>query len=447
MRTRLLPRRQVLELGLGAAALSLGGCATTGTGVNTSPTVPAAKGKVTLTYWSWLKDLQKVADLYSKVNPDVSVEVTWIPSSTQGGYQKLYSALAAGAGPDIGQVELRMIPEFILAGDLTDIARYGARSDQSKFDKAAWSYVDIADGVYAIPQDTGPVATFYRTDVFEKVGAEPPTTWEEWADTARTIKGTLPGTYMDVFNVADGNMMATFCQQAGANWFVPEDDGSWTINLTDDACRTVASFWDEAIDDGLVNTAFGPFSSPWLSAMGDGTLASHTNGSWADALIEAVPGGSGKFRVAPMPRWDIGYGSSYSGGSTAAVMANSKHPKEAMDFVVWMHSTPEALDALIANCGIGWSPAADYVGASREKPSEFFSGQSYNTEVMVPMAKDQNLEWKWPPLCQQSINIIADGMRSKLTDGTTLVDSLAASQKQIVEAFVRRGLRAQEVSA
>ncbi|MDO4899473.1 ABC transporter substrate-binding protein [Actinomyces sp.] len=437
-----IPRRALLGLGA-AAAMAVGGCSTASNRTDTAGTIAPASGPLTLTYWSWLKDLQTVADLYSRVNPNVKVEVTWIPSSTSGGYQKLYSALAAGGGPDIGQVEMRMVPEFVLAGDLVDISRYGARDHQDRFDPAAWSYVDLADGVYGIPQDTGPVALFYRTDVFDEVGAPPPTTWQEWAETARLIQEYRPGTYMDVFNVADGNMFATLCQQAGGNWFVPEGE-EWVINLTDEACLKVAGFWDTAIDDGLVNTAFGSFSSPWMSAMGAGALATHTNGSWADALIEAVPGGSGKFKVAPMPRWESGYGSSYSGGSTAAVMANSQHPQEATDFIVWMHSDPDALDSLITNCGTGWSPAADYIGKVREGPSEFFSGQSYNTEVIAPMAREQNLDWLWPPLCQQSINIVADGMRRKLTDGTSLVDSLSNSQAEIVQAFQRRGLRARE---
>ena len=73
MQPRLVPRRQVLELGLGAAALTVGGCATAGTEVNTSPTIPAATEKVTLSYWSWHKDLHNDADLYNKVNPDVTI--------------------------------------------------------------------------------------------------------------------------------------------------------------------------------------------------------------------------------------------------------------------------------------------------------------------------------------------------------------------------------------
>ena len=40
-------------------------------------------------------------------------------------------------------------------------------------------------------------------------------------------------------------------------------------------------------------------------------------------ILEGVAGGKGRWRVAPMPRWDSGFGSSYWGGSTTAVLSVS----------------------------------------------------------------------------------------------------------------------------
>ena len=107
----------------------LTGCATPGTAsVNTQPVIPAAAGEtITLTYWAWLKDFQNVADIWNAANPHVQVKVEWIPGGNAGGYQKLYSALAAGGGPDLAQVELRSIPEFMLVNGLVDLSRYGAQ--------------------------------------------------------------------------------------------------------------------------------------------------------------------------------------------------------------------------------------------------------------------------------------------------------------------------------
>lgn len=172
-----LSRRQLLGFGLGTAAAGLlAGCAVPGsTNVNRAALVPtAASGEtVQLTYWAWLKDLQKVCDVWNAQNPRIQVTANWIPGGNTGGYQKMYSALAAGGGPDIGQVELRQIPEFMLANGLVDLARYGAKDHQAKYDDAAWAQVSFLDGVYGIPQDTGPMGFYYQTALLEQAGGEP----------------------------------------------------------------------------------------------------------------------------------------------------------------------------------------------------------------------------------------------------------------------------------
>lgn len=159
-----------------------------------------------------------------------------------------------------------------------------------------------------------------------------------------------------------------------------------------------------------------------------------------------MAGGKGRWRVAPMPRWDTGFGSSYWGGSTTAVLSSSRHPKEALDFAVWLNSSPEGVDGLIENSGIGWSANPALIGTPRQQPSEFFSGQDYNQEIFVPAAKQQNADWSWWPITQQSFNILADGFRRKATGGT-LVDAVADAEKKILTAFTNKGLSIRKVSA
>ncbi|MGW9114856.1 ABC transporter substrate-binding protein [Microbacterium sp. NPDC055683] len=436
-----LTRRQLLGAGLGAVAAGmLAGCAAPGTtSVNSRPTIPPATGgPITLTYWAWLKDLQKVADVWNARNPDVQVEAVWIPGGNAGGYQKLYSALAAGGGPDIAQVEMRSIPEFMLVDGLVDLGRYGAAEHAEKYDPTLWGQVSFGDGVYAIPQDSGPMAWYYQQPALEQIGAEPPATWDDWLALAREMRAA--GSYLDTFPIGDASVFAMYATQAGASWLRAGDDG-WEIDMADDATLEVADFWDRVVDEDLVTTAYGNFSPAWFAAAADGGIAAVTGASWADALIQGVAGGEGRWRVAPMPVWPgRGYGSSYQGGSTAAVLANSRHPREAMEFAVWMTTSPEGIDAMIEHSGIGWSPAAGYIGAQRERPSEFFSGQSYNTEVFVPAARDQNPDWVWWPITQQSFNILSDGFRRKAS-GQTFVESVREAEAQITSVFRNKGLR------
>ncbi|QHF20963.1 extracellular solute-binding protein [Rathayibacter sp. VKM Ac-2762] len=439
-------RRQLIAAGLGTAALgSLTACATPGTvSVNTAPTIAPATSPVRLQYWGWLKDLQKVCDVWNASHPEIQVEAVWIPGGNAGGYQKLYSALAAGGGPDLGQVEIRSVPEFMLVNGLVDLTRYGVEQYRDLYDPTLWGQVSYTGGVYGIPQDSGPMALFYQPEVFGKVGAEPPTTWDDWAAVATELRGA--GSYIDCFPLADASVFAAFATQAGAQWLRPEEDG-WVIDMTDDATTRVASFFDTAIDQDLVQTGYGAYSPAWFAAAAKGGIASCATGSWGDALIEGVSGGAGKWRAAPMPVWgDTGFGSSFLGGSTAAVFSSSKHPEEAIEFAVWMTTTQEGIDAMIANSGIGWSPAVGEIGTARKGPSDFFSGQNYNEDVLVPASKEQNPDWSWWPVTQQSFNILSDGFRKKAS-GLSLVDAVAEAEQKIITVFENKGLSIRRASA
>ncbi|SDS89417.1 extracellular solute-binding protein [Microlunatus soli] len=442
-----MDRRRLL--GYSAAGLAGAGLATTGLSacappaaprVNTEPAIPPASGKIKLTYWAWLKDLQKVCDIWNAEHPEVEVEAVWIPGGNDGGYQKMFAALASGGGPDIGQIEMRTVPQYLLVNGLVDLSRYGIEQYADRYNEAIWNQCTFDGSTYAVPQDSGPTAFYYQTESLRQVGAEPPKTWDAWAELAVEIRKTGKSNYLECFDVSDPSGFVSYVTQAGASWFTPGDDG-WRVDMTDEATMEVARFFDRAIDKDLVNTGFGAFSPGWTAAAAAGQIAAVTNASWGDALIQTVGGGEGKWKVAPMQRWSFGgYGSSQLGGSTAAVLATSKHPKEAMEFAVWMTTSKEGIDAMVEHCGIGWSPNDAYIGASREKPSPWFSGQSYNTEIFKPAAQQQNRRWTWCPITQQLFNILGDGFRQKLTDGKTLVDSVVQAQDRVLETMRQMGL-------
>ncbi|PWH07447.1 ABC transporter substrate-binding protein [Brachybacterium endophyticum] len=439
----LVPRRTALAGGAAtAAALAAGlaGCAPTGAGkVNAEAVIPPSDGPVTLTYWAWLKDLQKVADEFNKTQDRITVEAVWIPGGNAGGYAKILSAVAAGGGPDIAQVELRSVPEFALAGALTDLTRYGFAKDEKAFDPGAFAQIKVGDSLWAVPQDTGPGAMFYNKEVLEEeLGLTPPKTWDEFRSVAEEVKKA--GKTLMTLDPGDGSVLPLWAMQKGSVWFEPKDD-TWVLNMADDPTMEMADYWDGVFSDELVSTGYGPFSTPWYAAAGDGKVLSYVGGSWGDALTETVPGGKGKWAVADMPRWEDGYASGGLGGSSAAVLSTSEHPAEALEFLRWMCTDPAGIDAMIENSGIGWSPAADYIGKKRQQPSEFFSGQNYNEEVILPMAEGQSLDWTWAPLMQRIIDRLGDGMLEVVGGGSTFTKMLPQAQEDIAEIMRKIGLK------
>ncbi|MBK0331482.1 extracellular solute-binding protein [Brachybacterium sp. MASK1Z-5] len=436
----LVPRRTALAGGAAALAAGLAACAPTGAGkVNAEAVIPPSDGPVTLTYWAWLKDLQKVADKFNASQDRITVNATWIPGGNAGGYAKILSAVAAGGGPDIAQVELRSVPEFALAGALTDLSRYGLADDEKAFDPGAFAQIKVGDSLWAVPQDTGPGAMFFNKDVFEgDLGLTPPKTWDEFRTVAEEV--SKAGKTIMTLDPGDGSVLPMWAMQKGSVWFEPQDD-TWVLNMADDPTMEMADFWDGIFADKLVSTGYGAFSTPWYAAAGKGDVLSYVGGSWGDALIETVPGGKGKWAVADMPRWDDGYASGGLGGSSAAVLSTSEHPAEALEFLRWMCTDPDGIDAMIKNSGIGWSPAADYIGKTREKASDFFSGQNYNVDVIEPMAKGQNLDWTWAPLMQRIIDRLGDGMLDVVGGGSTFTKMLPQAQDDIAEIMRKIGLK------
>ena len=95
---------------------------------------------------------------------------------------------------------------------------------------------------------------------------------------------------------------------------------------------------------------------------------------------------------------------------------------------------------MIKYCGIGWSPAVDYIGAQREKPSKWFSGQNYNEDVFVPASKEQNIDWSWSPVTQSAFTSLQNQFRRKLTSGLKLSDAVELAQREIVQSFKDKGL-------
>src|SRR5699024_881049 len=194
----------------------------------------------------------------------------------------------------------------------------------------------------------------------------PQTTWDEFRETAEADAEEGPS--LITLDPSDGSYLIAWAQQAGAVWFRPEGDG-WIVDMTDEASMRVAEYWDEILAAKIIGTSYGAFSTPWMAAAGEGGVLATISGSWSDAVIDAGPA------------WSDGAASAAHGGASAAVLSTSRHPAEALEFLVWMCTDPAGIDAMIEYSGIGWSPAKDYIGEIRQQPSEFFSGQNYNEEV------------------------------------------------------------------
>ncbi|MBT2502421.1 ABC transporter substrate-binding protein [Curtobacterium sp. ISL-83] len=422
-----------------AATVALAGCSTGGSGSGSSGGSASASckpssGKVTLDFTTWVPNMDKVVAIWNKENPDIQVKASIVANGNSGTYQNFFNQLKAKQAPDIGQVEYDTLPAFRVQGGLQDIgACAGVSAAKKDFSAGLWNQVTFGESkaVYAVPQDSGPMAMYYRKDLFDKAGLSAPKTWAEYAQDAEKIKAL--GGQITNFSKSDVNQFAGLVSQAGGQWF-SNSGNQWNVNLTDSASKKVADYWQGLIQKKLVNT-LPSFTDQWNSAYDSGKDWTWVSAVWgANTISSGAPSTSGKWAVAPMPQWNAGDSKSAAwGGSSNVVFAGSKHPAEASKFLVWLNTSTEALTALNkqANLYPASSTGASLPALTQGLP---FYGNQKIYEEFATAAKDIQ-PFTWGPTMTQTYADVSDGFGQAASGQGTLTQALQQGQTKTVAAL------------
>lgn len=194
-------------------AVALTGCSgTTSGGTGDAAECAPADGAVTLDFTSWIPGIEDVVSIWNEENPDIQVKVQTGPNGNGGTYQNFFNQLKAGNAPDLGQIEYDALPNFRVQDGLVDLGACDFVLD-AKDDFVDWTWNQVSFGedgsAYGVPQDAGPMAMFYRSDLFEANGIPIPTTWAEYADAAEKVRAL--GGYITNFSQVDINQFAASC--------------------------------------------------------------------------------------------------------------------------------------------------------------------------------------------------------------------------------------------
>ncbi|WP_323181614.1 extracellular solute-binding protein [Streptomyces sp. NBC_00572] len=358
-----------------ATAVLLGATALTACGSSDSGDDSAASGPVSLTYWAWAPGMDKVVALWNAEHPDIKVTVQK-QASGDDLVTKIITAAKAHKAPDLVQAEYQALPTLVSNDALADIAT-DVTGVKDKFAPGIWQQTTLGsdEAVYALPQDSGPLMFFYRQDLFEKYGLSVPSTWEEFAATARDLKKKAPKQSLTTFSANDSGLFAGLAQQAGAKWWTFEGD-TWKVGIDDAATKKVSDFWGGLVAEGAIDNQ--PMYTPsWNKAMNTGEQLAWVSAVWAPGtLTTAAPDTKGKWAMAPLPQWTKGGSSTGSwGGSSTAVTTDSQHKTAAAQFATWLNTDPVALSALVKESGIYPAATAAQTSGALAKAPDYFANQ------------------------------------------------------------------------
>jgi ABC-type glycerol-3-phosphate transport system substrate-binding protein len=298
-------------------------------------------GKSTLKLWvNWGRDQTMALD--SLIRDSFTAE-TGIKVELQIVSNSLINGLLANNYPDLQLHLARTDPvNYGMRGALLDLTTF------KDYKEILGRFQDSADipywyngALYALPDTQTFYTMFYRTDVFEKLGLEVPTTWNEFLYCATIIQRYNMNVYVPYTQITTTttvnsgigslNLYPTLMLQAGENLYNKELNATnlitskgigifeeWTKMYTDYGYLKEADFYNR-FRNGSMPLGIAPYTTYFT-------------------IYSAAPEIQGRWSVANVP--GITEESNYiaGGGTGCSIVKASKHKEEAWKFLKWWTS-------------------------------------------------------------------------------------------------------------
>jgi len=334
-------------------------------------------------------------------------------------------------------MSVHSLPGHIINNRLIDIGEYTDGLDES-FTGSSWKGVEFGDGVYAIPQDSGPTGLMYRSDIFTQYNLAVPTTWDEYLETARALKAANPEVFIGQFSP---NEIGLWTEQVWQNegTFNTIDGDAWTVEVDNDQSQEVAAIWQTLVDEQLVKVV-DMWTPEYWAEVNAGTIASINYAAWFPALLaENAADLSGKWSVAPSPTFAGSDAAGETGGSVDVVPTGTENVEQAVEFLTWLNSSDESLDILIKEGGLFPTALAGLDNPAMLTEQEFFGGQVIN-EVFIDAAKNVPSSWVDGPNYDITQDALKDEFAKVGTGSQTFAEALDAVQALTVTNLKDSGL-------
>lgn len=316
----------------GVMALALAGCGS-GSGSNDN-----SSGPITLKFQSLafqgptVKAMKDIVASWNKAHPDIHVD--YVQGSWDSVQDKLVTQFQGGTAPDIIQYEAASIGGFAQQGYLADLSPNLTPDVKSDVSDAIWKTVTVDGKVVGAPILLQSYMVFANTDLLKKDNITVPTgaTWS-WDDFETAAKAaTKDGVYGVGWGLDQPTAtMMTMGLNFGGTYFSGTGDDA-TLKVGDNEMALPNRIHQMAYTDkSLDPVSLTQSGSDVMTAFMKGKYAMTVQGSFnAQTLSQTAPK---NFHWAVLPILEGTSADQAADPQTLSVAAQSKHPKEATEFI------------------------------------------------------------------------------------------------------------------
>jgi multiple sugar transport system substrate-binding protein len=294
----------------------------------------------TVTFWAMGREgeiVRQMLPAFQREHPALRVDLQTLPWT--GAHQKLLTAFAGGATPDLCQLGNTWIPELTTLNALTPLEPMIAASDVVKPDDyfpGIWNTNRVDRRLYGVPWYVDTRLLFYRRDLLARAGFDrPPRDWTEWMRQLAAIKAMVgPQRYAVLLPLNEFEQLLSLGLQQ------PEPllrgGGRWG-NFQSPGFKNVLRFYVDMFHKGWAPLETSNQIANVWNEFARGYYSFYLSGPWNIAEFKARMPSDLKdaWATAPLPGPN-GPGASLAGGSSLVIFAASSHKQAAWQLIEYL---------------------------------------------------------------------------------------------------------------
>ncbi|MFE6283144.1 extracellular solute-binding protein [Streptomyces sp. NPDC057877] len=271
---------------------------------------------------------------FEKAHEGTEVSVEYIPVETRA--QRIKAAFNdPGSAPDLIEYGNTDTAGYVKDGGLADITADFTGWDEAKdTDPTARQSVTVDGKVYGVPYFVGVRALYYRTDVFDELGLEPPKSQAELISTAKKIRAERP----DLYGLAVGGAYTYGAMPfiwANGGELATGGGGSYASAIDSAAAQKGIKAYTSLFGDDNCPAAkcAGMGGNDTVTAFASGKAGMAIGGDFSHQAVEAGKV-KGKYAVVPLPGVKSGsIAPAFAGGNNLGVLKSTSHRTLAVDLM------------------------------------------------------------------------------------------------------------------